>query len=193
MVMWIIVLQRTFHIWQQFFSTADLYSITSAPEPYLLNETYLVPVGNVVGGGSIINGMVYDRGSAADYDAWKELGNVGWGWAGLQPYFKKSNHYTAPSESTMKEFNISYDESAYGDGPVQVSIPSYLYPDYKTIFDSFYAENVSFPADPMALLERVGVGQRNPDAQALAGADVLHRECIVKSKMALILSESRQR
>jgi choline dehydrogenase-like flavoprotein len=130
-------------------NVADLYSITSAPEPYLLNETFLVPVGNVVGGGSIVNGMVYDRGSAPDYDAWEELGNEGWGWTGLKPYFKKSNHYTAPSESTTKEFNISYDASAYGNGPVQASIPSYQYPDYKTIFDSFYAENVSFPVDPM--------------------------------------------
>src|ERR1700679_2292949 len=42
------------------------------------------------------------------------------------------------------------------------------------------------------LLGRVGVGQRNPDTQALAGSDVLHRECIVKTKMALILSESWQ-
>src|SRR5258706_13877279 len=43
------------------------------------------------------------------------------------------------------------------------------------------------------LLEQVGVGQRNPDAHALAVADILHRECIVKNEMALVLSESRQR
>lgn len=130
-------------------NVADLYDLYSAPEPYLLNMSYLVTVGNVVGGGSIVNGMVYDRGSAPDYDAWEELGNKGWGWTGMKPYFKKSNHYTAPSESTTKEFNISYDASAYGNGPVQASIPSYQYPDYKTIFDSFYTENVSFPVDPM--------------------------------------------
>jgi choline dehydrogenase-like flavoprotein len=35
--------------------------------------------------------MMYDRGSAADYDAWESLGNEGWGWNGLYPFFKKGN------------------------------------------------------------------------------------------------------
>jgi len=43
----------------------------------------------VVGGGTVVNGMFFARGAAADYDAWEQLGNPGWGWDGLLPYFKK--------------------------------------------------------------------------------------------------------
>ena len=43
----------------------------------------------VVGGGSTVNGMLFDRGSADDYDNWEKLGNPGWGFNSLFPYFKK--------------------------------------------------------------------------------------------------------
>lgn len=43
--------------------------------------------------------MMYDRGSAADYDAWEALGNKGWGWSGIYPYFKKGKR-KFPSQST---------------------------------------------------------------------------------------------
>jgi choline dehydrogenase-like flavoprotein len=43
----------------------------------------------VVGGGSTVNGMLFDRGSAEDYDNWEKLGNTGWGFSGLLPYFIK--------------------------------------------------------------------------------------------------------
>lgn len=43
----------------------------------------------MVGGGTVVNGMFFARGSAGDYDAWENLGNPGWGWEGLLPYFKK--------------------------------------------------------------------------------------------------------
>jgi choline dehydrogenase-like flavoprotein len=42
-----------------------------------------------VGGGTVVNGMFFARGAAADYDAWEQLGNPGWGWEGLLPCFKK--------------------------------------------------------------------------------------------------------
>ena len=57
----------------------NYYPITSAPEPFMQNKTWMVHVGNVVGGGSVVNGMQWDRGSDADYDAWEQLGNPGWG------------------------------------------------------------------------------------------------------------------
>ena len=61
----------------------------SQPEPGIGNSTFSVSVAKVLGGGSVINGMVYDRGSAADYNAWEALGNQGWDWDGVLPYFKK--------------------------------------------------------------------------------------------------------
>lgn len=67
----------------------DMYDITSAPIPFLNNATFPVWIGKVVGGGSWVNGMEFDRGTQADYNAWEALGNPGWGWDGMFPYFKK--------------------------------------------------------------------------------------------------------
>ena len=70
-------------------STPYWFNLTSTPQSGLDNGTFMVPIAAVVGGGTVINGMFFDRGSAADYDAWEELGSPGWGWDGLLPYFKK--------------------------------------------------------------------------------------------------------
>lgn len=53
------------------------------------NRVIGVPAGKVVGGGTVLNGMAFDRGAAADYDAWVDLGNTGVGWSDLLPWFKK--------------------------------------------------------------------------------------------------------
>lgn len=62
---------------------------TSIPQPGLNNRTAPLYTGDVVGGGTVVNGMFFARGARADYDAWEQLGNPGWGWDGLLPYFKK--------------------------------------------------------------------------------------------------------
>jgi choline dehydrogenase len=49
--------------------------------------------GKVIGGSSAINGMIYMRGQAADYDHWRQLGNAGWGWDDVLPYFIKSEDH----------------------------------------------------------------------------------------------------
>ncbi|KAJ4355460.1 uncharacterized protein N0V89_003476 [Didymosphaeria variabile] len=134
---------------------AAMYDIYSAPVPNLGNQTFLVTVGNVVGGGSYVNGMQFDRGANADYDAWEDLGNKGWGWKGLEKYFFKSNHFDAPSAATTKEFNITYDAKAYGDGPVKVSIPDWQFPDMKKLFASW--NNVAIPHPKEGFEDPVGV------------------------------------
>lgn len=48
-----------------------------------------MPRGKALGGSSAINYLMYVRGSSKDYDGWKSLGNKGWGWDDLLPYFKK--------------------------------------------------------------------------------------------------------
>ncbi|KAF1949390.1 FAD/NAD(P)-binding domain-containing protein [Byssothecium circinans] len=104
---------------------ASMHPITSAPDPNLADRTFPVSVTNVVGDGSIVNGMMFNHGSSADYDACEEPGNPGRGWEGLEPHFKKAATFTLPSESTTKEFRVTYDEEAYWEGPVQVTISSY--------------------------------------------------------------------
>ncbi|GLQ28160.1 GMC family oxidoreductase [Sulfitobacter pacificus] len=55
----------------------------------------LYPRGRVLGGCSSINGMLYIRGQAADYDGWRQMGCSGWGWDDVLPYFTKSEDYFA--------------------------------------------------------------------------------------------------
>ncbi|RYO80904.1 hypothetical protein DL766_009488 [Monosporascus sp. MC13-8B] len=86
---------------------------------------------SVVGGGSVMNGMFADRGSKADYDAWGALGNEGWGWDGLLPYFCKSTNFTPPSPGIAEDFDIQWDPEAYGQGPLQIDFSSMLYPDLR--------------------------------------------------------------
>ncbi|KAJ4371425.1 hypothetical protein N0V83_004642 [Neocucurbitaria cava] len=118
-----------------------MYDIPSAPDANT-GGSHPVWVGNVIGGGSMVNGMAFDRASAADYDAWEALGNPGWNWNSLFGYFKKSTTFTPPTATNVKEFGTSYDASAYGNGPVQASFPNFEYPDMKTIWASWKAEGV---------------------------------------------------
>jgi choline dehydrogenase len=60
------------------------------PEPSLNQRRVDLPRGKVLGGCSAINGMVYVRGQAADYDRWAALGNAGWSYSEVLPYFKRS-------------------------------------------------------------------------------------------------------
>ena len=71
--------------------TPPQYSVTytSIPQQELNNRTSPVYTAKVVGGASVHNGMFFNRGSKDDYDAWKKLGNPGWAWDDLLPYFKK--------------------------------------------------------------------------------------------------------
>jgi choline dehydrogenase len=71
----------------------------SEPEPGLNGRQIIWPRGKTLGGSSAINGHVYMRGTAADYDGWEALGNSGWGWRDVLPYFRRSeSHFLGASE-----------------------------------------------------------------------------------------------
>src|SRR5690348_10057166 len=63
------------------------------PEEGLNGRALNYPRGKVLGGCSAINGMIYMRGQASDYDQWRQLGNAGWSWDDVLPYFKRSQHH----------------------------------------------------------------------------------------------------
>ena len=65
----------------------------SEPEPHLGGRRLVCPRGKVIGGSSSVNGMVYVRGHACDYDHWAESGARGWGYADVLPYFKRLENW----------------------------------------------------------------------------------------------------
>ncbi len=74
------------------------WGYSTEPEPGLNGRRLAWPRGRTLGGSSSINGHVYMRGTWQDYDGWRDLGNPGWGWDDVLPYFKRSEgHYRGDS------------------------------------------------------------------------------------------------
>ncbi|MEO1018947.1 MAG: GMC family oxidoreductase N-terminal domain-containing protein [Pseudomonadota bacterium] len=71
------------------------WCLKTEPEPGLNGRALAYPRGKVLGGCSSINGMIYMRGQARDYDQWRQLGNTGWSWDDILPYFKRSEDHHA--------------------------------------------------------------------------------------------------
>jgi len=80
------------------------------PDETMNNRSINYPRGKTLGGSSSINGLLYIRGQEQDYDMWRQLGNVGWGWNDVLPYFLKAEN----QEHGSGEFHN-------GDGPLSVS------------------------------------------------------------------------
>ncbi len=80
------------------------------PEPQLNDRKLWWPRGKGWGGSSSINGMIYIRGHARDYDQWRQMGLSGWGYADVLPYFKRS-----------ESFEGGQDPWHGGEGPLKVS------------------------------------------------------------------------
>ncbi len=78
-------------------------------EPNCDNRQMIYPRGKTLGGSSSINGMLYIRGQSNDYDYWRQLGNVGWSWEDVLPYFKKS-----------EDFQFGENEYHGAGGPIKV-------------------------------------------------------------------------
>ncbi|KQY13701.1 choline dehydrogenase [Rhizobium sp. Root482] len=75
------------------------WMMKTAAEAGLNGRALNYPRGKLLGGCSSINGMIYMRGQAADYDGWRQAGNAGWGWDDVLPYFLKSeDNYRGKSQ-----------------------------------------------------------------------------------------------
>ena len=88
------------------------YGFWTEGQPHLNNRKLFTPRGKGVGGSSNINGMLYIRGHARDYDIWRQLGNEGWSYDEVMPYFKKAER----NQNGESEFHG-------GDGELGVSNP----------------------------------------------------------------------
>ena len=69
------------------------WNFKAEPDPGVANRAILYPRGRVLGGSSSINGMIYVRGQPEDFDHWAQLGNRGWSWDGVLPYFKLAENW----------------------------------------------------------------------------------------------------
>ena len=72
------------------------------PDPGANGRKLFWPRGKVLGGSSSINGLLYVRGQPADYDHWRQLGNQGWAWDDVLPYFKRSEGRVGPGDDTLR-------------------------------------------------------------------------------------------
>ncbi len=75
------------------------WNYVSEPEPHLDGRRLTHPRGRVLGGSSSINGMVYIRGHARDYDSWAQSGAAGWDYAAVLPYFRRAEGHLHGSDS----------------------------------------------------------------------------------------------
>jgi choline dehydrogenase len=104
------------------------------------------PRGKVLGGSSSINGLLYVRGQPHDYDHWRQLGNTGWSWDDVLPYFKRAESWEKGD-----------DEFRGGDGPLSVSASNVR----RDVIDAWVdaAVNAGFPrSDDYNGADQEGVG-----------------------------------
>ncbi len=88
------------------------WGYNTEPQRGLNGRRLFWPRGKVLGGSSSVNAMIYIRGVPSDYDTWAQLGNLGWAWDDVLPYFKKAENYWHGA-----------DDYHGGDGPLKVTRP----------------------------------------------------------------------
>jgi len=109
-----------------------MYLYEAEPSRGLGNTKMILPRGKALGGSSMVNGMIYIRGQREDYDSWRDLGNPGWGYDDLLPYFRKSENFVLATEpNATRDLNLggapirdAIDMAYHGvGGPVSVAPP----------------------------------------------------------------------
>jgi choline dehydrogenase len=104
----------------------------SEPEPELNNRRIIQPRGKVLGGSSSINGLLYVRGQPEDFDHWRQLGNTGWSFSDVLPYFRRAEHQERGA-----------DDLHGTGGPLAVSDVSEPHPLCEAFIEA--AEQAGFP------------------------------------------------
>jgi choline dehydrogenase len=115
---------------------AVLWQFKSAPSKGSGGRAVSLPQGRVYGGSSSLNGLVYNRGQAADFDHWASLGNSGWGYEDVLPYFRRSERRVGPGDARY-----------HGrDGAITVSDPTWRHPLCEAFIESVASTGV--PRNP---------------------------------------------
>jgi choline dehydrogenase-like flavoprotein len=102
------------------------WSYTSAPQKYTANRTLPLLAGKALAGSTAIFGMTYLRAENSQIDAWEHLGNDGWNWDSMWPYYIAQEGFKVPSEVQKKD-GASYSSDAHGSkGEIDVGFTPYL-------------------------------------------------------------------
>jgi choline dehydrogenase len=94
------------HLPAGFIKTFHMRSVNWAYQqevgPWTGGRSIYAPRGKTLGGSSSINGHIYNRGQRQDFDTWAQLGNRGWGYSDILPYFKRLEHRVGPGDDTYR-------------------------------------------------------------------------------------------
>jgi len=99
---------------------------TAEPEPNTKGRRLPVPRGKALGGSSAINGMAFVRGQRQDFDTWAQMGNHGWSFDDVLPFFKRMERYEGGGDDTFRG----------RDGPLRVTNPEPSDPLYAALIDA---------------------------------------------------------
>ncbi|RHZ65514.1 GMC family oxidoreductase [Aspergillus thermomutatus] len=102
------------------FGSSIDYAYQSVPQAYAGNKVQTLRAGKALGGTSTINGMAYTRAEDIQIDAWGQIGNNGWNWKNLFPYYEKSEDFQVPTPAQY-DAGANYNPSYNGEsGPLLV-------------------------------------------------------------------------
>ena len=129
------------------------YSYWTEGQPHLNNRKLFFPRGKGVGGSSNINGMLYVRGHSRDYDIWRQLGNEGWSYEEVLPYFKKSeNNENGESEFHGSDGELSVQNPIFDNNPLhRCFLNAGIQAGYKYIEDINSFDNEGFGPCPQTI------------------------------------------
>jgi choline dehydrogenase len=119
-----------------FADSAVNWKYQTLANPGLNGRSIYWPRGRVLGGSSSINALVYCRGMPADFDDWRQMGNVGWGWEDVRPYFERS------------ERRVDAAGRVLADGPLDVKdVTPFLHPMRRNWRDAAAELNLAWTED----------------------------------------------
>lgn len=127
------------------------WRFVSEPSPGMGGRRIPYPRGKCLGGSSAINIMAVVYPSKACLDGWADLGNKGWDWDAMAPYYRKFQTHCPPPKETVKPFSLDYlDQDAQGrDGPIRTSYPPALYPLGTSWIEAFEILKKVITGDPL--------------------------------------------
>ncbi len=135
---------------KSFYNPAVNWMYRTEADPGLADRSGYWPRGKVLGGSSAINAMVFIRGHPADFDDWQSVGNTGWGWRDVLPYFKK-----------LEDNSNGADEWRATGGPLRVTdVSRDLHPLCQTYLQAGQQAGLAVTPDfNGAVMEGVGLYQ----------------------------------